>query len=61
MSVASHGYLKNHKSYFEKLPKNLKMTPLIVENEFPKKIKSLQFIMVQCSLNPTITFLGERL
>ena len=41
MSVASHGYLKNHKSYFEKLPKNLKMTPLIVENEFPKKIKSL--------------------
>ena len=37
------GYLENHQSYFEKLQKNLKMTPLIVENEFPKKIKSKVF------------------
>ena len=29
--------------------------------EFSKKIKSLQFSMVQGSLNPNITFLSEKL
>ena len=29
--------------------------------EFSKKIKSLQFLIVQGSLNPNITFLGEKL
>ena len=29
--------------------------------EFSKKIKSLQYLMVQGSLNPNITFLGEKL
>ena len=29
--------------------------------EFPKKMKGLQFSMVQGSLNPNITFLGEKL
>ena len=29
--------------------------------EFKKKIKSLQFLIVQGSLNPIITFLGEKL
>ena len=33
-----------------------KMTPLTVE-----KFKSLHFLMVQGSLNPNITFLGEKL
>ena len=28
--------------------------------EFSKKFKSLQFLMVQGSLNPNITFLGEK-
>jgi len=38
-----------------------KMTPLIVKNGIFKKIKSLQFLMVQDYLNPKITFLGEKL
>ena len=29
--------------------------------EFSKNVKSLQFIMVQGSLNPNITFLGKNL
>ena len=29
--------------------------------EFSKKLKSLQFLIVQDSLNPIITFLGEKL
>jgi len=38
-----------------------KMTPLTVKMEFSKFFKSLQFSMVQGSLNPNITFLGEKL
>ena len=38
-----------------------KMPPLTVKNGIFKKIKSLQFLMVQSSLNPNMTFLGEKL
>ena len=38
-----------------------KMTPLTVKMEFSKNVKSLQFFMVQGSLNLNITFLGEKL
>ena len=37
-----------------------KMTHLTVKMEFSKKFKSLKFLMVQGSLNPNITFLGEK-
>ena len=38
-----------------------KMTHLTVKMEFSKTFKSLQFSMVQGSLNPNITILGEKL
>ena len=38
-----------------------KMTHLTVKMEFSKKIKILQFSMVQGSLNTNITFLDEKL
>ena len=41
--------------------KIVKMTPLTVKMEFSKNVKSLHFLMVQGSLNPNITFLGEKL
>ena len=60
--IIDHIYLKNHQSYFEKLSKKLeKITSLTVKKEFSKNIKSLQFPMVQGSLNPNITFLGGKL
>ena len=37
--VACHGYLKNHQSYIEKLPKNRKMTPLTIKNGIFKKLQ----------------------
>ena len=37
------------------------MTNLAVKMEFSKNVEILQFIMVQGSLNPNITFLGEKL
>ena len=56
------GHLKNHQSYFEKLPKNRENDPFNRKNWiFKKKIKSLQFLIVQGSLNPNITFLVEKL
>ena len=57
--VACHGYLKNHQSYFEKLPQKLEKDPW--KPEFSKNVKSLKFSMVQGPLNPNITFLGEKL
>ena len=49
-------------TYIEKLQKKIgKMTPLTVKKWYLKKFKSLQFHMVQGSLNPDITFLGEKL
>ena len=38
-----------------------KMTPLTVKNEIFKNLKSLEFCMIQGSLNPNITFLGQKL
>ena len=38
-----------------------KMTPLTVKNEFSKNVKSLQFHMIQCSLNLNIILLHEKL
>ena len=38
-----------------------KMTPLTVKMEFSKNLKSLQFPMLQGSLNTNIIFLGEKL
>ena len=56
------------KVYIEKLQQQKKMkkdkkkmTHLAVKMEFKKKFKRLQFFMVQGSLNPNITFLGEKL
>ena len=47
---------------FFSLPKNLKMTPFNRKKiEFSKNVKSLQFPMVQGSLNPNIIFLHEKL
>ena len=42
-------------------PKNWKMSHLTVKKGIFKKIQSLQFLMVQGSLNPNIRFLGEKL
>ena len=47
--------------HFHRSKKIGKMTHLAVKMEFSKSVKSLQFIMVQGSLNPNITFLGEKL
>ena len=42
--------------------KNGKIIPLTLKNGIWKKnVKSLQFLMVQDSLNPNITFLGEKM
>ena len=43
------------------LKKNRKNDPFNGKNGIFKKIKSLQFFMVQGSLSPNITFLGEKL
>ena len=49
-------------SYIEKMPKKSeKRTHLNVRNGILKKFQSLQFLVVQGSLNPNITFLGEKL
>ena len=48
------------KNHFENCQKIRNMTPLTVM-EFSKHFKSLQFLMVQGSLNPNITFLGVKL
>ena len=51
---------KNHQSYIEKnaTKKNIgKITPLTAKKkELSKYFKSLQFLMVQVSLNPNIYF-----
>ena len=61
--MKGHGYLKTHQSYVKncKNKERKKMTPLTVKNEFSKNVKSLQFPMVQGSLNPNIIFLCEKL
>ena len=49
------------KVIWKNCPKIEKMAQITVKMEFSKNIKSLQFLMVQGSLNPNITFLGEKL
>ena len=52
------------KSYFEKLQIKKKigiMTHLTVKKIFKKINQTLQFLMVLSSLNPNITYLGEKL
>jgi len=46
--VACHGYVYNHQSYIEKLPKEIEKNDPFNRKKwnFPKKIKSLQFPMV---------------
>ena len=46
------------KVYLRNVKKIGKITPLTVKKN---KFKSLQFLMVQGSLNPNIIFLGEKL
>ena len=58
------GHLKNHQSYIEKLQKKKtgKKDPFNREKwNFQKNDKSLQFSMLQGSLNLNITILGEKL
>jgi len=45
----------------KKKTNNNKITPLTVKNLISKFFKSLQVLTVQGSLNPNITFLGEKL
>ena len=53
---------QEHQSYIQKLSKIRKMTPsLTVKMEFSKNVKILQCLMLQGSLNPNMTFLGEKL
>ena len=50
------------KVILENCKKNVRMTHLTEKkNEFSDNFKSLQFFMVQGSLNPNITFLREKL
>ena len=60
--VACHGYLKNHQSYIEK---NSKKTTTTENDQFNREKLNFQkyfkVIKVQGSLNPYITFLGEKL
>ena len=57
------GPIKMHAMDISKITKVIlkNMTHFSVKNGIFKKCQNLQFIMVQGSLNPNITFLGEKL